>query len=155
MTLNTRAAHPPQKTPPPTPKKVIKSVVGCSLPIHNVTWYLYPYREIENPELYNWIKHLKEPRSSGGNTSSNPQVSAHISRLASNGIERMCQLYKICFTKEPSMWNETIALFLQWIRCRRSGYIWHTRIKALGSAWMGLLSQTTSASRQQTPADRS
>ena len=32
-----------------------------------------------------------EPRSSGGNTSSNPQVSALIPRPAFNGMERMCQ----------------------------------------------------------------
>ena len=32
-----------------------------------------------------------EPRSSGGNASSNPQVSALIPRLASKGMERMCQ----------------------------------------------------------------
>ena len=34
--------------------------------------------------------HGPEPRSSGGNTSSNPQVSALISRPAFNGMERMC-----------------------------------------------------------------
>ena len=35
--------------------------------------------------------HGPEPRSSGGNTSSNPQVSALIPRPAFNGMERMCQ----------------------------------------------------------------
>ena len=35
--------------------------------------------------------HRPEPRSSGGNTSSNPQVSALIPRTAFNGMERMCQ----------------------------------------------------------------
>ena len=35
--------------------------------------------------------HGPEPRSSGGNTSSNPQVSACIPRPAFNGMERMCQ----------------------------------------------------------------
>ena len=35
--------------------------------------------------------HGPEPRSSGGNTSSNPQVSALISRPALNGMKRMCQ----------------------------------------------------------------
>ena len=35
--------------------------------------------------------HGSEPRSSGGNTSSNPQVSALIPRPAFNGMERMCQ----------------------------------------------------------------
>ena len=34
--------------------------------------------------------HGPEPRSSGGNTSSKPQVSAHIPRPAFNGMERMC-----------------------------------------------------------------
>ena len=34
-----------------------------------------------------------EPRSSGGNTSSNPQVSALIPRPAFNGRERMCQCH--------------------------------------------------------------
>ena len=37
--------------------------------------------------------HGPEPRSSGGNTSSNPQVSALIPRPAFNGMERMCQRY--------------------------------------------------------------
>ena len=40
--------------------------------------------------IINWV-HGPEPRSSGGNTSSNPQVSALIPRPAFNGIERMCQ----------------------------------------------------------------
>ena len=35
--------------------------------------------------------HGPDPRSSGGNTSSNPQVSALIPRPAFNGMERMCQ----------------------------------------------------------------
>ena len=35
--------------------------------------------------------HGPEPRSSGGNTSSNPQVSARIPRPAFHGMERMCQ----------------------------------------------------------------
>ena len=35
--------------------------------------------------------HGPESRSSGGNTSSNPQVSALIARPAFNGMERMCQ----------------------------------------------------------------
>ena len=35
--------------------------------------------------------HGPEPRSSGGNTLSNPQVSALIPRPAFNGMERMCQ----------------------------------------------------------------
>ena len=35
--------------------------------------------------------HGPEPRSSGGNTSSNPQVSALIPRPVFNGMERMCQ----------------------------------------------------------------
>ena len=35
--------------------------------------------------------HEPEPRSSGGNTSSNPQVSALTPRPAFNGIENMCQ----------------------------------------------------------------
>ena len=35
--------------------------------------------------------HGTEPRSSGGNASSNPQVSALIPRPAFNGMERMCQ----------------------------------------------------------------
>ena len=35
--------------------------------------------------------HGPELRSSGGNTSSNPQVSALIPRPAFNGVERMCQ----------------------------------------------------------------
>ena len=35
--------------------------------------------------------HGPEPRSSGGNTSSNPQVSVLIPRPAFNGKERMCQ----------------------------------------------------------------
>ena len=44
-------------------------------------WGMYIIDEVHGPE----------PRSSGGNTSSNPQVSALISRPAFNGMERMCQ----------------------------------------------------------------
>ena len=38
--------------------------------------------------------HGPEPRSSGGNTSSNPQVSALIPRPAFNGMERVCQRHR-------------------------------------------------------------
>ena len=44
-------------------------------------WYVYIINGVHGPE----------PRSSGGNTSSNPQVSALIPRPVFNGIERMCQ----------------------------------------------------------------
>ena len=44
-------------------------------------WYVYIINGVHEPE----------PRSSGGNTSSNPQVSALIPRPAFNGMERMCQ----------------------------------------------------------------
>ena len=37
--------------------------------------------------------HGPEPRSSGGNTSSNPQVSVLIPRPVFNGMERMCQCH--------------------------------------------------------------
>ena len=37
--------------------------------------------------------HGPEPRSSGGNTLSNPHVSALIPRPAFNGMEKMCQRY--------------------------------------------------------------
>ena len=40
--------------------------------------------------VYNRV-HGPEPRSSGGNTSPNPQVSALIPRPAFNGMESMCQ----------------------------------------------------------------
>ena len=36
----------------------------------------------------------REQRSSGGNTSSNPQVSAPVSRPVVNGMERMCQRHR-------------------------------------------------------------
>ena len=134
MTLNTRTTH--------NQKPVLWTVMGYCWPMYNVTWYLYPFFDIENTGLYNWkytwnqtgnnnsikssniprhghtkfwyvcllervdfnyyaavmcgmyIKngvHGPEPRSSGGNTSSNPQVSALIHRPAFNGMERMCR----------------------------------------------------------------
>ena len=39
--------------------------------------------------------HRPEPRSSGGNTSSNPHVSALIPQPAFNGMERMCQRHGV------------------------------------------------------------
>ena len=42
--------------------------------------------------IINWV-HAPEPMSSGGNTSSNPQVSALIPRPAFNGMERICQCH--------------------------------------------------------------
>ena len=35
---------------------------GCSWPMNNVTWYLYPYYMIEHAELYNSNIHLKPSR---------------------------------------------------------------------------------------------
>ena len=34
----------------------------CSWPMHNVTWYLYPYHNIEDPEPYDWNIYLKPSR---------------------------------------------------------------------------------------------
>ena len=42
-----------------TPKTVLYAVMGCCWPMHKVTWYLYPYYGIENPELYNRNIHLE------------------------------------------------------------------------------------------------
>ena len=44
------------------PKTVMWYKMGCSWPMHNVTWYLYPYYDIGNPELYNWNIHLNSSR---------------------------------------------------------------------------------------------
>ena len=30
--------------------------------MYNVTWYLYPYYDIETTEIYNWNAHLKPDR---------------------------------------------------------------------------------------------
>ena len=46
--------------------------------------YIYIY-------IYIYRASGREQRSSGGNTSSNPQVSAPVSRSVVNGMERMCQ----------------------------------------------------------------
>ena len=32
---------------------------GATRPMHNVSWYLYTYYDIDNPEIYNWNIHLK------------------------------------------------------------------------------------------------
>ena len=53
-------------------------------PIRNVHTYIYIH--IYQHRASGW-----EPRSSGGNTSSNPQVSALVPRPIVNGMERMCQ----------------------------------------------------------------
>ena len=47
--------------------------------------------------------HGSEPRSSGGNTSSNPQVSALIPRPVFNGMERMCQRHGSNQNSHPSV----------------------------------------------------
>ena len=47
--------------------------------------------------------HRLEPRSSGGNTSPNPQVSALIPRLAFNWMERMCQCHGSNQNSHPSV----------------------------------------------------
>ena len=77
----------------------------CSWPMHNVPRYLYTYHKIQNHEIYkwnlfeelisitlnatiihamyimiNWVNSL-EPRSSGGNKTSNPEVLALLPRL--------------------------------------------------------------------------
>ena len=57
-------------------------VVTLTITVHLIYTYIYIY------------KHRvpgREPRSSTGNTSSNPQVSALVPRPAVNGMERMCQ----------------------------------------------------------------
>ena len=60
--------------------------------VRNVYIYIHTHTHIY---IYIYIhKHRasgREPRSSGGNTSSNPQVSALVPRPVVNGMERMCQ----------------------------------------------------------------
>ena len=119
--------------------------MGCCWPMYNVTWYLYPYHDIENTEPYNWKytrnprnqtasnhpihqhghtnvwyiyvsekefilisknaaimcgmyiingEYGPEPKSSEGNTSSNPKVSALIPRPAFNRMEKTCQRHR-------------------------------------------------------------
>ena len=48
-------------------------------------------QSVAKPGTYKNGVHGPEPRSSGGNTSSKPQVSALIPRPGFNGMERMCQ----------------------------------------------------------------
>ena len=47
--------------------------------------------------------HGLEPRSSGGNTSSNPQVSALIPRSDFNGMEKMCQRHGSIQNSHPPL----------------------------------------------------
>ena len=69
---------------------------------HTSFWYVcllervyFDYQECCYNVWYVWYiihgVHRPKPRSSGGNTSSNPLVSALIPRPAFNGMERMCQ----------------------------------------------------------------
>ena len=81
---------------------------GATLPILNDTPVIYIYiciymhiytsfnrTRIRNAYIYVYIyKHRasgRERRSSGGNSTSNPQVSALVPRPVVNGMERMCQ----------------------------------------------------------------
>ena len=77
---------------------------GATSPILNDTPVVYIYiyiytsynrTRIRNAYIYVHIYKYRasgrEPRSWGGNTSSNPQVSALLPRPAVNGMERMCQ----------------------------------------------------------------
>ena len=73
---------------------------GAASPILNDTpvvclYTSYNRTHIENAYIYIY-KHRAsgwEPRSSGGNTSSNPQDSALVPRPVVNGMERMCQCH--------------------------------------------------------------
>ena len=63
---------------------------------HSCCMYIYvllenSYRECMYIYLYQHRASGQEQRSSGGNTSSNPQVSVPIPRPVVNGMERMCQ----------------------------------------------------------------
>ena len=62
--------------------------------------------------------HGPEPRSSGGNTLSNPQVSALIHRPAFNGMERMCRLHGSNQNSHPVLVRK--PLYTQFIHCHIS-----------------------------------
>ena len=84
---------------------------GAASPILNYTPVVYIWTSYNRPHIWNayiYIAYIyciyilyiyiyqhrasrPEPRSSGGNTSSNPQVSALVPRPVVNGMERMCQ----------------------------------------------------------------
>ena len=63
--------------------------------------------------IMNWVSE-PEPKSSGGNTSSNPQVSALIPRPAP-GMERMCQRHESNYTPIPTPNLETIRIYISYI----------------------------------------
>ena len=76
---------------------------------HTNCWYVCPLQYIlisKNAvimcgmHITNGV-HGPEPRSSGGNTSSNPQILALIPRPAFNGMERMCQCHGINQNSHP------------------------------------------------------
>ena len=60
--------------------------------------------------------HGPEPRSSGGNTSSNPQVSALIPRPAFNGMERTCQRHESNQNSHPPVlvWKPLCNQFIHY-----------------------------------------
>ena len=45
-----------------TPQYQSYKLWGWCWPMYSVTWYPYPYYDIENTELYNWNVHLKPER---------------------------------------------------------------------------------------------
>ena len=65
--------------------------------------------------------HGLEPRSSGGNTSSNPQVSALIHRPAFNGMERICQRHGSNQNSHPTVLvrNPICNQFIHYHVCSR------------------------------------
>ena len=97
-----------------------RAYLSCLKCTHN-TWYVY------NDKL----NYGPEPRSSGGNISSNPQVSLFIHRLVVNRMERMCQRHEItlslsqCTLAGPV--HTGMPLECHWLTQCTLGYHWVTQ----------------------------
>ena len=81
---------------------------------HSPEIYIYTYTSynrthIRNAHTYTYYQHRasgREPRSSGGNASSNPQVSALVPRSVVNGMERMWFYGRFLWLKFTDNWED-------------------------------------------------
>ena len=87
-----------------TPKKVLWTVLGCSWPMHTLTWYLDPYDDIEIPELNYWNMHLKQSRKEYSIISSNIPAWPHQLLVCTCFLERAYFNY---LDNKFSIWTRT------------------------------------------------
>ena len=79
--------------------------------MHIATWYLYPYYDIENPELFNWNMHLKPGTKNNNIISSNTPSWTYQILVRMFFLERDYFYYLECSYNTWYVYNDKLSIY--------------------------------------------